>query len=204
MIKCYINKIKFVILTRKEVKVTMGYLELNLCTDQQIQWPKTCAFCGSEASAWVEANLSKITGLKYYVIAFGWSTQTKSVLYPVCHKHRLLCSFLSEPSKWTLTDIVRYLILIPPGFMFLLWLALLSIEEFTKIDLEPFCFYLPFYLAGFLFLFIIVWRLLSSILMPIKIFDVKEWSLTLYIKNKRFLEEFKKLNNDMVKILNIN
>lgn len=84
--------------------------------------------------------------------------------------------------------------------MFFLLCALVIVEELTGADVRSFWFYLVFYFSGFIFLFIVLWRVLSFILNPIKIFDVKEESARISIRNERFLKEFKRLNIDMIEI----
>ena len=92
------------------------YLKLNLSSDQRVKWPNKCAFCGAKADDRAEASLSRVTGASYYGVAFGWSTQSKSFVYPVCLRHKRLVSFLSQPTKLTFVNTLLFLFVVPFSF----------------------------------------------------------------------------------------
>lgn len=176
----------------------MGRISLNLKSGQKVTWPNKCAICNANSSDWANAHLSKVTSLKYYTVAFGWTTQTQTISYPVCIKHKLLCSFLGKPSQWTFTDTLLYLILIPAGSLMLFVCPLALLSEFTNLNIGAFWIYLAFYISGLSFLFIAIWLIISSVYNPVKIIDAKEKSIRLFFKNKEFLQKFKNLNKNII------
>lgn len=124
------------------------YLNLNLSSGQRVLWPDKCAFCGAKADAKAETSCSKVTGGRYYVVAFGWTTQTKSITYPVCLRHKRLFTFLSEPTKWTFLDTLLFLFAIPVGFAFGLAGVFILLKEFAVIDLGIFIIYFHNYMEN--------------------------------------------------------
>ena len=150
------------------------YLNLNLSSGQRVLWPDKCAFCGAKADAKAETSCSKVTGGRYYVVAFGWTTQTKSITYPVCLRHKRLFTFLSEPTKWTFLDTLLFLFAIPVGFAFGLAGVFILLKEFAVIDLGIFIIYLPLCVCFLLFIFIIIWKILSAGYNPAV--DPKGWT----------------------------
>lgn len=174
------------------------YLKLDLSSGQGVLWPDKCAFCGAKANTKAETSLSKVTGGRYYVVAFGWTTQTKSIIYPVCLRHKRFFTFLSEPTKWTFLDTLLFLFAIPLGIAFGLAGVFILLEEFEVVNLGIFSFYLPLSVCFLLFIFIIIWKILSGVYKPIRVADATEHSIGLSMSNKVFAQEFKRLNKDII------
>ena len=177
------------------------YLKLNLSSGQRVQWPDKCAFCGAKAVAKAETSFSKVTGAGYYVVAFGWSTQSKSFLYPVCRKHKSLCSLLGVPSKWTAVNTLLYLIIVPsfgilPACFLMLFYEMMGITATAGFWHILLGLVLSFPLL--LFILMILWKILSVGYNPIRITDATENSISLCVPNKVFVQEFKWLNADII------
>ena len=178
----------------------MGRTRIDFSSGNRIKWPNKCAFCGAKSSDWAESNFSKVTGLRFYVLALGWTFKTKTMSYPVCQKHKRFCSLFSEPTKWTFTDTLLYIFSLPTGFALLLLCFFVGLEEFADVELLDFVFVLILSLCLWCltFIFLITWKIISLIYVPIKLLDFNEISIDLSFRNDKFLQEFITINRDLV------
>ena len=177
------------------------YLKLDLSLGERILWPDKCALCGAKAEAKAKTNFSRVTGASYYGVAFGWSTQLKSFLYPVCRKHKSLCSLLGVPAKWTAVNTLLNFIIVPsfgilPACLLMLFYETMGIT--ATIGFWHILLGLVLSFPVLLFILMILWKILSVGYNPIRITDASEHSISLCMPNKLFVHEFKKLNKDII------
>jgi hypothetical protein len=92
----------------------MNSLKLNQRLGRNIIWPNRCACCNAPSDDWAEASLTTATHLRHYLIAWGWTEKSNSISYPVCSKHKFICSCLNLPEKWGFINCSTAFIGIPP------------------------------------------------------------------------------------------
>ena len=171
----------------------MGSIRLSLASGQGLLWPQSCAVCGSPATHQSKASFSVTKNPRYYVVAWGWTKQTHSISFPVCHKHKLLCSFLDLPSKLGFVDSFLFLVFVPT----FLWIAvsLLLVWILGLIGLKGVIHdELFMWSAVFIYGLFILFFFSAGVFKPVKISDLKEDSVRVSIKNEDCMKAFKLLN----------
>ncbi|OGP66494.1 MAG: hypothetical protein A2W27_04565 [Deltaproteobacteria bacterium RBG_16_44_11] len=170
----------------------MGSVLLGL--NQQIKWPNYCVLCNKETTDWSAASKTNLSNFQYYVVVVQYTTQTYSLTFPVCTKHKRLCDLLYKPFDFIslLGSLVIGLILWAIFFaLFHLIFRLLGLETVAKDLIDT----LPIVLAVGLVLFYYVYAIF---LHPVQISNWSENSIKISIRNKKYFNDFKLLNMDNI------
>ncbi len=171
----------------------MGSIKLSLASGQGILWPQSCAVCGSTATHQSKASFTVTKNLRYYGVLLRWTKQTQSIQFPVCHKHKVLCSFLDVPSKLGFVDSFLFLVLVPallliPVCSLLLWiLNLIGLKGLMPDELIKWS-------AVFLYGLFILFFFFAGVFKPVKILALEEDYVRVTIKNEDCMKAFMLLN----------
>jgi hypothetical protein len=171
----------------------MGSIRLNLSCGGSLRWPQLCSVCGNTATDHAKASRTVLTGFNYYVIAVGWTTQTHSISFPVCHKHKILCSILDFPS----TEGFTYRLFAAMGVsavVALILLLILSLTGLNKISNDAESLWL-LWITSFLS---ICFFFFGEFLKPIRILNNKNNIIKIFIKNKAYKKAFMLLNDTYI------
>jgi hypothetical protein len=172
----------------------MGSIQLNLASKEKLHWPKFCAVCGAKADATANTSISTPKDFKYYGALLKWTESTLSVSFPVCQKHRILCSLLDLPAK--LGFITAFLFMVfAPGILWIAsailisWLAPLAglkdgafVGSFTTIS--------GFFFYGSTALL----YLLAATIKPVRLSQSDEKTVTLSVRNEDYFKSLQGLN----------
>jgi len=155
----------------------MKSVEVSL--NKEISWPRKCAICNQEATAYAYTNHRIIDG--YYLVAIR--ERTLRIAYPVCNKH-----------KWTARfyDVVTNQSFVTGFVMALAFPFLLSIPVLFMNVLDP-----KFQGAALIAIYggftfgIFYWKFRN----PVKIVKAKKDRAKFRFRNEQYAEEFAKMHS---------
>jgi hypothetical protein len=173
----------------------MSSIRLRLEAVQGLLWPKVCMVCGGSATHTAMTSFTIVKDVKYFLVALGWTKQTQSIPFPVCRKHRLLCNLLDRPSKWGFVGSFLFLVFAPTFFLVavvLIGTFIFSIKKGPTLDAFLTCS------AVFSYGLVIAFFIAAWAFKPLRISELKEYSLVLSIRNKDCFRAFEALNSEKV------
>ena len=167
----------------------MGVLKIDLSAIQRIRWPDKCAYCGAIADSESRIRLTAFSGLKYYIVAFGWTEHKYTILYPVCKKHNGFVYNRMPSGTFALnlfTCIMIGLALI--GLLSALW------------DIKGDAFNYFILALAIVFLGLVFFSLFISpfVLRPVRIFLSRNKTVKLYIHDEDCFCDFLSINKDII------
>jgi hypothetical protein len=171
----------------------MTSVKFKLERGLKIQWPNCCAVCAGKATHEASTSFTATKDIGYYLVVINIKSQTYSIPYPVCRKHKIICTLLDYPARWSLFGIALYIFLIPFILWFLfsaLFLPILDLVGLKSIE----------YISNSIGLIVIVLLMLylSGIFKPVRISNIKDDSMKISIKNDIYFNNFKILNSDKI------
>jgi len=152
-----------------------------------LKWPMKCMICGTEVEYEAQASISDISdsGLTWYTI------RRRSIGYPVCKKHRLVCFFLDLPEQvrfvWTVLAFLPIALVISLRKIMLA----LDIEQQSQTYIMTY-FIIISYALVFAYLF------LSKRLLPVRLSHIENNVLKVSIKDEGLYLEVMNMNKDLI------
>ncbi len=162
----------------------MGKLRFDI--HHPISWPEGCAICG--APAMMRARVSHTVATGYYLFAYAQRTHFSD--YPVCRKHRFLCSVLDRPSRWGFVGKFWALLIIPGVLLVFMGLTLAVLFGIKGEALDSI---LSVVGIGS-FVMTLGFLIFAPRYQPVRIVEADKESLTFEIKNEEYFRQFKSLN----------
>ena len=173
----------------------MGSVKLMMSENLRIKWPDQCAACNNPSTDSATTSITNTTKFRYYVVAMSFTHQTYSFSYPVCKKHKRLCNLLDQSAKSSLLNntlvfffgvLILWLIL---NFLFSSTLKIIGLEIIDQNSIDYWSFMSSLVVATLLIIY-------SFFLKPVRISNLSEDSMEISIKNDKYLNYFKALNNE--------
>ena len=176
----------------------MNSAKIKLDHGEGIQWPNKCAMCGEVATHSASSSFTTLKNVGFYVVLVTLKHQTYSMLYPVCRKHRFLCNILDHPARESFVSL-SFFVAITTALL----LGFSSILLTFAFDYFGLTFMSKIYeengwkiLGAAYFVASILY--VSGIFKPVTISNVKDDSLVVSIKNKKFFNEFTSINSERI------
>lgn len=167
----------------------MAIVKFELSLSEGIRWPQECAVCGGPAGRTARASCSVARNLRYRVVYLGWTRHRVSVRYPVCYKHQSLAWALGVITQRSLVNLaIGFLI----TFLFAFGVLLPLVAWFAsdiRLENPAGSIY-----ASILFVIGLALFLWSQRTVPVKIKDVTEETLKLWIARPSFASALLRLN----------
>ena len=164
----------------------MHSIKLNLGPDGRIWWPSRCALCGVDAE-----DVARATR---YVKMGGQTEKTDTLSYPVCRRHKRLCTLLDRPAKWGFVGSFVALVLIP-----MIPLGVITIVAAGFAELKGDALSLLFWITAVLvYGGMAAFFIFAATRKPVKLLKVKKNAFKIKILSDNFFEVFKLLNADVM------
>lgn len=164
-------------------------LKIGLSVIQRIRWPNKCAYCGAIADSESRISLTAFSGLKYYLVAFGWTEHRYTIPYPVCKKHNGFV-YNRMPSGTFVLNLFTFIMigLALIGFVSALWNFKGDVFNYFFIALAT------------VFLGLVFFSLFISpfVLKPVRIFRSRKKTVKLYIRDEVCFRDFLIINKGII------
>jgi hypothetical protein len=162
-----------------------------------LSWPNKCVVCGQDATTHGEASCNVLTHAAYRLIWWEYSTESMSVRYPFCRKHRLLRYLPSLVSRRNLLNLsvaaaVLWLFIYESAMP--LWANLTRVESLPDPNSAL--------IASGLLIAGIAAFLLAKHFTPVKLNDIANGELVISISNPQYAREFEVGNADRIRTKN--
>ena len=167
---------------------------IPLAEEKLIKWPNMCAYCGTKATEWAKASCTQYSDYRYYIAFFQYTRQRYSIFYPVCNKHKRLCSFLDLPYKLGLSKF--FLAYAGGGFILFGLFALIGVLAGFKVDAVDLLYIILLSVIGFIVTLVIIFVKKK----PIRIPMLLNFAFKLDISREDFFQAFVSLNTDIIRM----